>query len=260
MEWILLELGMSPLMEILKQLTLPSTGMIQLPIRLDFFQSLLNEVNDMKKLNRVDSKGITLIELLVALVICGIVIAGTYRLFVAQSKAYTVQDQVVEVQQSIRSAMEILLRDLRMAGFDSDNVGSKISIANPLIAGDNSTTVSFEYDNITQYTITYTREAATKRLLRQLTTTKDDGSSIAGPQEALLENVEVLDFTYGVDTNDDGALDSWVSAGDIGLGKVVAVRVVLTANPDQTNPDVKNWISPRTLNSTVTIRNLCFKK
>jgi type IV pilus assembly protein PilW len=213
--------------------------------------------------NGVNAKGITLIELLVALVICGIVIAGTYRLFVAQSKAYTVQDQVVEVQQSIRSAMEILLRDLRMAGFDSDNVGSKISIANPLIAGDNSTTVSFEYDNTTQYTITYTREAATKRLLRQLTTTKDDGSSIAGPKEALLENVEVLDFTYGVDTNDDGAMDGgWVPAATVIAGnlKVVAVHVVLTAKPDQTNPDVKNWISPRTLNSAVTIRNLCFKK
>ena len=240
--------------------------MIQLPTRLDFFQSLLNEVNNMKKLNRVNpstprpegqgllrvdperrfstppskarlgaaewvnAKGLTLIELLVALVICGVVIAGIYRLFIAQSKAYTVQDQVVEVQQSMsRSTMEILLRDLRMAGFDSDNVSSKISIANPLIAGDHSVTVSYEYDDTTQYTITYTRDAATKRLLRQLTTTKDDGSSIAGPQEALLENVEVLDFTYGVDTNDDGALDSWASAGGIGIGKVVAVRVGLNS-------------------------------
>jgi type IV pilus assembly protein PilW len=228
---------------------------------LAFFQSLLNEVNDMKKLNRIDSKGITLIELLVALVICGVVIAGIYRVFIAQSKAYTVQDQVVEVQQGIRSAMEILLRDLRMAGYDSDNVGSKISIANPLIAGDQSVTVSYEYDNTTQYTITYTREAATKRLLRQLTTTKDDGSSVAGLQEAVLENVEVLNFTYGVDTNPyDGAMDgNWVSAGDIGTGKVVAVRVVLTAKPDQTNPDVKNWVSPRTLTSAVTLRNQCLK-
>jgi type IV pilus assembly protein PilW len=205
--------------------------------------------------NGVNTKGLTLIELLVALVICGIVIAGIYRLFVAQSRAYTVQDQVVEVQQSIRSAMEILLRDLRMAGFDSDNVGSTITITNPIIVGDHSVTVSYEYDNTTQYTVTYSREAATKRLLRQLTI-----NNVAGPQEVLLENVVALDFTYGVDTNDDGALDSWVSAGGIGIGKVVAVRVVLTANPDQTNPDVKDWVSPRTLTSAVALRNLCFKK
>ena len=78
----------------------------------------------MKNRNRFNVKGMTLIELLVALVICGMVVAGIYRVFVAQSKAYTVQDQVVEVQQSVRSAMEILLRDLRMAGFDYDNLQS----------------------------------------------------------------------------------------------------------------------------------------
>jgi prepilin-type N-terminal cleavage/methylation domain-containing protein len=219
----------------------------------------------MKNQSRMNTKGVTLIELLIALVICGAAIAGIYRLFVAQSKAYTVQDQVVEVQQGIRSTMEILLRDLRMAGFDSDNVVSKISIANPIIAGDHSVTVSYEWDNTTQYTVTYSREVATKRLLRQLTTTKapppdGDGSVTAGPQDILLENVEALDFTYGVDTNSDGALDSWVYAGGIGIGKVVAVRVVLTANPDQTNPDVKNWVSPRTLTSAVMIRNLCLKR
>jgi Tfp pilus assembly protein PilW len=155
--------------------------------------------------------------------------------------------------------MEILLRDLRMAGFDSDDSGSKIGITNPLVAGDHSLTISYEYDYTTQYAITYTRDAATKRLFRQLTTMKDDGSSIASPQEVLLENVEALDFTYGVDTNEDGALDNWVSADGIGMGKVVAVRVVLTGNPDQTNPDVKKWVSPRTLNSTVTLRNQSMK-
>ncbi len=214
----------------------------------------------MKNQNHLDAKGVTLIELLIVLVMSAFVIAGIYRLFIAQTRAYTVQDQVVEVQQSIRSAMEILLRDLRMAGFDSDNIGSKIIVANPVIAGDHQVSVSYEYDSTTQHTVTYSIEVATKRLLRQLTTTKDDGSSVAGPQEALLENVDALDFTYGVDTNNDGALDSWVSAGAIGTGKVVSVRVGLTAKPDQTNPDVKDWISPRTLTSAVTLRNLCFVK
>jgi len=205
-------------------------------------------------------KGITLVELLIALVIFGIVVAGVYRVFIAQSKAYTVQDQVVEVQQGIRSAMEILLRDLRMTGFDDDSLNSKITILTPLVVGDNSITVSYEYDNTTQYTITYSRDAATSKLTRQLTTIKDNGSSIASPPETLLENVNALNFTYGVDTNDDGALDTWVAAGGIGTAKVVAVRVNLTARPDQTNQDVKNLVSPRTLNSIVTLRNLCLAK
>jgi len=208
----------------------------------------------MKKSNQINEKGITLIELLVALVICGVVIAGVYRVFVAQSKAYTVQDQVVEVQQGIRSAMEILIRDLRMAGFDSDGTTSKISIANPIFPADHSVIVNFEYDDTHRYEVTYS--LVNGNLTRQLTIFPDVGPSTAAT-DTILENVDALNFEYGVDTNSDGALDSWVSAGGIGPGKVVAVRVVLTANPDQTNPDVKNWVSPRTLTSTVTLRNQC---
>jgi len=206
--------------------------------------------------NRLNIKGITLIELLVALVICGMVIAGIYRVFVAQTKAYTVQDQVVEVQQSVRSAMEILLRDLRMAGFDDDSLASTITITNPIATpfSDNAISVNYEYyDNPTgqyqRHTIAYWRDGSS--LIRRLTV--DD---VAMPQENLLENVEELNFSYGVDANEDGALDNWVSAGGIGTAKVVAVRVTLTARPVQVNPDIQ-MVSPRTLDSTVTLRNLC---
>src|SRR5512136_780107 len=92
-------------------------------------------------------KGLTLIELLVALVISAIVIAAIYRLFVVQTRAYTVQDQAVEVQQTVRSAMEILLRDLRMTGFDFDNLNSPITITTPIASplSDNAITVNYEY-------------------------------------------------------------------------------------------------------------------
>ena len=76
-----------------------------------------------------NDKGLTLIELMIVFVIAGAIIAGIYRLFVAQSKAYIVQDQVVEIQQNFRGAAEVLMRDLRMAGYDNNSVNSKIKIA-----------------------------------------------------------------------------------------------------------------------------------
>jgi len=211
----------------------------------------------MKNQNRLNTKGITLIELLVALVIFAIVAAGVYQLFIAQSKAYTVQDQVMEVQQSVRSAMEILLRDLRMAGFDSDNVLSPISIVSPIAnLSDTSITVVYEYYDTAlaqfqEHTVAYWRDGASSSLIRQLTI---DG--VTSPQETLLENVDNLTFTYGVDVNEDGSLEDWVAAGDIGISKVVAVRVALTARPVQINPD-QRMISPRTLVSNITLRNSC---
>lgn len=203
--------------------------------------------------------GITIIELLVTLVIFSIVIAGTYRLFISQSRAYTVQDQVVETQQSIRSAMEILLRDLRMTGFDNDSLNSKITILTPMIAENNDVTINYEFDDTTQYSISYWRDTLTQSMRRQLTTIRDDGSSVAGPIEVLLENVEELQFTYGVDIDDDKALDNWVEAGAINGARVVAVRIRLTARPQQVTPEDQKMMSPRTLETAVTLRNLCLR-
>ena len=211
----------------------------------------------MKRLNR---KGVTLIELLVALVITGMVAAGIYQVFIAQSKAYTVQDQVTEVQQSVRSAMEILLRDLRMAGYDSDNLLSTITINSPIAnLSDNAITVNYEYYDKTlaqyqKHTVVYWRDGGSSSLIRQLTV-----NDVATPQETLLDNVENLNFTYGVDTNEDGALDNWVAGWVHRNIESRGCACALTARPVQINPDQK-MISPRTLVSNVTLRNLCMIK
>jgi prepilin-type N-terminal cleavage/methylation domain-containing protein len=65
----------------------------------------------------MNRKGITLIELLVALTISGILVAGVYRTFVSQQHTYTVQEQVVDMQQNVRLAINRMTRELRMAGF-----------------------------------------------------------------------------------------------------------------------------------------------
>ena len=131
-------------------------------------------------------------------------------------------------------------------------------ITSPLAnLSNNSITVNYEYYDKTlaqyqKHTVAYWRDGGSSSLIRQLTV-----NDVATPQETLLENVENLNFTYGVDVNEDGALDNWVPAGSIGISKVVAVRVTLTARPVQINPDNNKMISPRTLVSNVTLRNLC---
>ena len=62
-------------------------------------------------------KGLTLIELLVAMAITGILGAGIYRTFTGQQHTYEVQEQVVDMQQNVRMAISRMTRELRMAGF-----------------------------------------------------------------------------------------------------------------------------------------------
>ena len=200
---------------------------------------------------KFNNKGVTLIELLVVLVIAGMVVAGFYRIFIAQSKAYAVQDQVAEVQQNIRNAMEILVRDLSMAGCDDEN--NLLTINNPLpLIADNAITVSYEYFNQTTlatelHTVAYNLIGT--NLVRQLTI-----GGVANPSDILLENVNQFVFTYGIDTDNDGYVNNWVNAGGVGTSTIISVRVQLIADPDQVNPDLRT-VSPRRLDSIVSMRN-----
>jgi len=209
----------------------------------------------MKIKTLTNHNGVTLIELLVVLVISSMLVGGMYRLFLSQTRAYNVQDQVVETQQGTRAAMELLLRDLRMAGYD-DSRTAAVTISQPVLPEDHAITVRYEY-NSAQYEARYWIDGSL-RLMRQET------NGAVSRTEQVLDNVEILDFVYGIDRDEDGRmddlngngiLDDWVPAGSVGSQKVVAVRVTLTARPSQINQDLQN-VSPRTLISSVSLRNL----
>jgi prepilin-type N-terminal cleavage/methylation domain-containing protein len=64
-----------------------------------------------------NSKGVTLIELLIALFLSAILTGGIYRTFIHQQKSYTLQEQVADMQQNVRVAINRMMREIRMAGF-----------------------------------------------------------------------------------------------------------------------------------------------
>jgi prepilin-type N-terminal cleavage/methylation domain-containing protein len=229
-----------------------------------------------------DKKGVTLIELLVALVISGVVIAGIYRVFTAQTRAYTVQEQAVDVQQNIRSVMEIMLRDIRMSGY-KPNI-NPVTLATSIFPGDGSFTarsdaIRVEYQRGgNPNTVVYSLNVPTSELRRDLFV---DGNPDPANPEVVLRNVNTLSFTYGVDgivgldTTQNGAVDDQngdgiiddndclisATAASAGNLNIIAIRIALTAaasNPNL-NPDIAN-IVPRNLVSTVNLRNLCLIK
>jgi prepilin-type N-terminal cleavage/methylation domain-containing protein len=79
---------------------------------------------------RIDNKGLTLIELMIAMVISLFAFALIYQAYAAQQRARTSEQLVVDMQQNARSALAFMRRELRMAGYDPravdgiDNNGS----------------------------------------------------------------------------------------------------------------------------------------
>jgi prepilin-type N-terminal cleavage/methylation domain-containing protein len=215
---------------------------------------------------KLNEKGVTLIELLVALVICAIVVAAIYRLFVAQTRAYTVQDQVAEVQQNVRNAMELIVRDIRMTGFDDDPISiggvlTDIRPPNPPInPADHILDVFYEHKGAIRR-VTYSINAQNQLVRNQVPA--DPGATPGG--DPILDNVTEFTLTYSIDGIGPGGTRDRrarleVSAGGIGVANIVAVRVRLSGRPATDDPDVNNQVSPRALDTVVTMRNLLSDK
>lgn len=62
------------------------------------------------------AKGFTLVEVLVVTVIMGVIMGAVYSLYITNQHTSYTQDETVEVQQNLRIAMDMVSRDLRMAG------------------------------------------------------------------------------------------------------------------------------------------------
>ncbi|MGB7919364.1 MAG: prepilin-type N-terminal cleavage/methylation domain-containing protein, partial [Desulfobacterales bacterium] len=63
--------------------------------------------------------GFTLIELMIAMAIAGLVFTAVYAAFGSQLRTQIGQQMTVEIQQSIRAAFTLMLYDIRMAGYDA---------------------------------------------------------------------------------------------------------------------------------------------
>lgn len=66
-------------------------------------------------------QGFTLVELMVTLTIFGIVTGSLVGLFVPLTVGYTTQNASADLQQTIRAAADLMVRELRMAGYSSQS-------------------------------------------------------------------------------------------------------------------------------------------
>jgi prepilin-type N-terminal cleavage/methylation domain-containing protein len=61
--------------------------------------------------------GFTLIELLIALALILVLLGSLASTFVIQQKTYNTQEQISEMTQNARAAMDIMIREIRMTGY-----------------------------------------------------------------------------------------------------------------------------------------------
>ncbi len=63
-------------------------------------------------------RGMTLTELLVAMAVSLVTIGAVYGVHLMQVRQQIVQEDVLAMQQNVRAAMDMMVREIRMAGYD----------------------------------------------------------------------------------------------------------------------------------------------
>jgi type IV pilus assembly protein PilW len=82
--------------------------------------------------------GFTLIELMISLVIFGLLSLAAFSVLVSGQQTAIQNDQTVQVQQNVRLAMDLISRDLRMAGYGNPAANSLGGCANHITATDSA--------------------------------------------------------------------------------------------------------------------------
>jgi len=97
-------------------------------------------------------RGVSLVEIMVALVLGLVLSAGVIQIYVANKQAYRAADATSRIQENARFAMDALTRDIRMAGFigcgDLDFITPNVVANNPPAGGLSASNAvrGYEYD------------------------------------------------------------------------------------------------------------------
>ena len=198
--------------------------------------------------SRNTEHGFSLIELISALGISGIILGAITATLISQSRSYDAQEQINGMQQAARVAMDMITREVRMAGYNptgaifvgfhhhNDKIHIRADLDGDGTADDANENIYYTYD-------------ATQRIIER---DDRDGTGI----ETLVENIEgpggASGFTL-VFLDKDGL----ATTTDADIRQI---QVTITAKTAKSDPNYTSNGGYRTftLTSLITPRNLAY--
>jgi type IV pilus assembly protein PilW len=187
--------------------------------------------------------GFTLIELIIAMAVGLIVLGAVYGVFTIQNKSFKTQEQIVEMQQNTRVAMDMMTREIRMAGYDPTH--------NPRQAGIVSATansINFTADLDENGVTTDANENITYALYTSDGIQKLGRTTGSGSAQPVADYIQSLNFTY---YDSSGAVTTTIA-------DIRKVQISITAITSKPDPDyaANGGYRTYTLTTQVILRNL----
>lgn len=188
--------------------------------------------------------GFTLVELLITMVISGIIMAGVYAAYTVNQKVYTEQQHVVYMQQNIRASLQMLGREIRMAGYNPAG-GSGAGIVDAL-PGQVQFTMDLNEDN----DVDDPDEDVTYRLYLSDGVQKlgRDDNTDAQAIQAVAEHIDAIEFYYTL-VKKSGAsvtVSQKLNPTAAELSEIQAVTMSILARAANPDPKFTNTMTYKT--------------
>jgi type IV pilus assembly protein PilW len=203
-------------------------------------------------------KGLSLIELMIAITLSIFITAAMISLFVNSKQNYRLNENMSRLQENARFAISFLARDIRMSDYRTCVAADRLATA---IAGTNNTGLN----NSDTVTVIWQTNACGATVASDTTIYSiQNGSSgapalfrsVNGVNTELVEGIENLQILYGEDTDNDDAPNYFVDSASItNMAQAVSVRLTLVARTLETNLTTDGGRITRNFTSTVTLRN-----
>lgn len=182
----------------------------------------------MPLLKHKKTAGFTLIELLVSMAIGLAVIAAVAGTFTAQTRQNNAEEQIAQMQQNVRGALDLMLREIQMAKYNpaatatafSSGYGVTYNASQLEVKADMNGDEAISTSSGSVEDIIYAYDATNMYITRKL------GSS--GTAEIVADNITAFTFNY-YDANGN-AVTSSANSGNI--RKVTVNITARTAKPD----------------------------
>ena len=194
-----------------------------------------------EKMKFKNESGFTIVELMISLFIGMVVIVAVYSAYIIQQRSYVTQDQVVEMQQNIRAGLDIMTREIRMAGYDpqeSGTAGIEEAYADAIYftadynedgnvsLGGDDTGEHIAFDLYTNSGVSVLGITRSSSSITMTESPAGSGHFEAAGHQAIAENIERIEFFY---TLNDGTQTTSPTAAQLNQISSVQISVLAVA-------------------------------
>ena len=186
------------------------------------------------------------------------ILIAIYSVFTITSKNFTTQNATASAQQSLRTAIGLMARDIRAAGLDpidSDNFGFEHAASNKICVTADSIDGTGEFNGTVDETnfeqITYEFQDDQDQIVQTLY----EGTASENPAP-LISNIDNVQFRY-LDADNSDLIDSDLTPPQVPEDELIDIRTVEIQITVEAPAGINEPIN-RTLTRRVECRNMAF--